>query len=163
VFTYEEFTTVLTRIEVVLNSRPLTPASTDPHDLECLTPGHFLIGQPLLAVPPRSGPEPARNLSDRWKLMEQCHRAFWRCWSTEYLTTLQSRSKWTEGVPNLSINDMVVVIDNQSPPLLWRLGRVTELLPSSDGHVRVIRVLTRAGVVTRPVVKLVKLPTNVIS
>ncbi|XP_008188319.1 uncharacterized protein LOC103310776 [Acyrthosiphon pisum] len=163
VFTYEEFTTVLTRIEAVLNSRPLTPASTDPHDLECLTPGHFLIGQPLLAVPPRSGPEPARNLSDRWKLLDQCHRAFWRRWSAEYLTTLQSRPKWTEGVPNLSLNDMVVVIDSQSPPLLWRLGRVIELLPGSDGHVRVARILTRAGVVTRPVVKLVKLPTNVLS
>lgn len=58
---------------------------------------------------------------------------------------------------------MVVVIDNQSPPLLWRLGRVTELLPGSDGHVRVARILTRAGVMMRPVVKLVKLPTNVLS
>ncbi|KAL4136057.1 hypothetical protein QTP88_007625 [Uroleucon formosanum] len=53
--------------------------------------------------------------------------------------------------------------DSQSPPLLWRLGRVTELLPGSDGHVRVARVLTRAGVMTRPVVKSVKLPTNVLS
>lgn len=161
VFTYEEFTTVLTRIEAILNSRPLTPASTDPHDLECLTPGHFLIGQPLLAVPPRSGPEASRALSDRWKLMDQCHRAFWRRWSSEYLTTLQSRPKWIEGVPNLKVNEMVVVIDNQSPPLLWRLGRVIELLPGADGHVRVARVLTRAGIVTRPVVKLVPLPAKV--
>jgi len=156
VFTYEEFTTVLTRIEALLNS-------TDPHDLECLTPEHFLIGQPLLAVPPRSGPEPVRNLSDRWKLMDQCHRAFWRRWSSEYLTTLQDWPKWTEGVPNLSIGDMVVVIDSQSPPLLWRLGRVTELLPGSGCQVRVTRVLARAGVMTRPMVKLVKLPTNVLS
>jgi len=161
VFTYEEFTTVLTRIEAILNSRPLTPASTDPHDLECLTPGHFLIGQPLLAVPPRSGPEAARALSDRWKLIDQCHRAFWRRWSSEYLTTLQSRPKWIEGVPNLKVNDMVVVIDNQSPPLLWRLGRVIEVLPGADSHVRVARVLTHAGIVTRPVVKLVQLPTDV--
>ncbi|KAL4127332.1 hypothetical protein QTP88_011507 [Uroleucon formosanum] len=160
IFTYEEFTTILARVEAVLNSRPLTPASTDPHDLECLTPSHFLIGQPLLTVPPRSGPEPARSLTDRWKLMDQCHQSFWRRWSSEYLTTLQERSRWTKGLPNVKIDDMVVVVDTQNPPLLWRLGRIVELFPGTDGHVRVARVLTRAGSVVRPVVKLVPLPTN---
>lgn len=121
-FTYEEFTTVLTRIEAVLNSRPLTPASTDPQDLECLTPGHFLIGQPLLAVPPRSTSDEKQNLRDRWKLLDQCHQAFWRRWSAEYLTTLQERPKWTRNVPNIRVNDMVVIIENNSAPLLWRLG-----------------------------------------
>lgn len=55
-FTYEEFTTVLIRIEVVLNSQLLTPVSTDPQDLECLTPVHFLSRPPLLAVPPQFTP-----------------------------------------------------------------------------------------------------------
>uniref|UniRef100_A0A2S2PC01 Integrase catalytic domain-containing protein n=1 Tax=Schizaphis graminum TaxID=13262 RepID=A0A2S2PC01_SCHGA len=160
VFTYEEFTTVLIRIEAVLNSRPLTPASTDPHDLECLTPGHFLIGQPLLAVPPRSNPDANRNLTNRWKLLDQCHQAFWKRWSSEYLTTLQQRVKWTDRVPNLKVNDMVVVVDNQAPPLLWRLGRIIELVPGSDGTVRVASVLTHHGRITRPVVKLVVLPTD---
>lgn len=160
VFTYEEFTTVLIRIEAVLNSRPLTPASTDPHDLDCLTPGHFLIGQPLLAVPPRSNPDATRNLTNRWKLLDQCHQAFWKRWSSEYLTTLQERVKWTDRVPNLKINDLVVVVDNQAPPLLWRLGRIVELLPGSDGTVRVAKVLTTQGLITRPIVKLVVLPVD---
>lgn len=160
VFTYEEFSTLLTRVEAILNSRPLTPMSTDPHDLDYLTPGHFLIGRPLLAIPPRSGPESNHNLVKRWKLLDQCHQAFWRRWSTEYLTTLQERSKWTKTIPNIKVNDMVVVVDKQCPPLLWRLGRVTELLPGVDGNVRVVRVLTQASVVTLPVVKLVLMPTN---
>lgn len=159
-FTYEEFTTILVRIEAVLNSRPLTPASSDPHDLECLTPGHFLIGQPLIAVPPRSSPDASRNLTNRWKLLDQCHQAFWKRWSAEYLTTLQARVKWTDRVPNLQANDMVVVVDNQAPPLSWRLGRVIELMPGPDGIVRVASVLTRQGRITRPVVKLVRLPTE---
>lgn len=40
--TFEEFSTLLCRIEACLNSRPIAPQS-DTLD-ECLTPGHFLIG-----------------------------------------------------------------------------------------------------------------------
>lgn len=46
-FTYEEFTTMLTRIEACLNSRPLTPMTENPLDINALTPGHFLVGTPL--------------------------------------------------------------------------------------------------------------------
>ncbi|XP_055953276.1 uncharacterized protein LOC129988999 [Argiope bruennichi] len=41
--TYEEFFTILHQIEGILNSRPITPLSSDMDDLEILTPGHFLI------------------------------------------------------------------------------------------------------------------------
>jgi len=155
-FSYEEFTTILCRIEAALNSWPWTPASADPHDLECLTPGHFLIGQPLLAIPPRSGPATSRTWTNRWKLMDQCHQAFWRRW---YLTTLQECSKWTTGSPPVKVDNKVVIVNNQSPPLSWRMGRIIELLPGSDRQVRVVRLLTSAGTVTRPVVKIVLLPT----
>lgn len=158
-FSYEEFTTILARVEAVLNSRPLTPASTDSHDLDCLTPEHFLIGQPLMAVPPRALPNSTHSLTDRWKLLDQCHQAFWRRWTAEYFSTLQERSKWTCSVPNVKVDDMVVVIDNQCPPLAGRLGRVTKVLPGRDGHVSVAQVLTRLGPIIRPVVKLVLLPT----
>lgn len=160
VLTYEEFTTLVTRVEAVLNSRPLTPLTTDPSDLEYLSPGHFLIGQPLLAVPTRVSFESRVNLTQRWKLLDQCHQAFWRCWSTEYLTSLQGRSKWTTEAPNVKVNDMVVIIDNQSPPLAWRIGRIIELLPGNDGVVRVVRLLTCNGQITRPVAKIVVLPTH---
>src|SRR5439155_15589177 len=40
----EEFSTLLAEVEACLNSRPITPMSTDPNDFDFLTPGHFLIG-----------------------------------------------------------------------------------------------------------------------
>ncbi|XP_039297893.1 uncharacterized protein LOC120354602 [Nilaparvata lugens] len=50
--TYEEYTTILTRIESILNSRPLTEMSSQPTEAATvLTPGHFLVGGPLTAPP----------------------------------------------------------------------------------------------------------------
>jgi hypothetical protein len=45
--TYEELYTLLTEIEACLNSRPICALSNDPHESTYLSPGHFLIGQPL--------------------------------------------------------------------------------------------------------------------
>ena len=49
--TYEEFYTLLTCIESILNSRPLSPISEDPNDLTPLKPGHFLITEPITSFP----------------------------------------------------------------------------------------------------------------
>ncbi|XP_033229716.1 uncharacterized protein LOC117181261 [Belonocnema kinseyi] len=46
--TFEECYTLLTQIEALLNSRPLCPNPSDPHDLIALTPSHFLIGDSLV-------------------------------------------------------------------------------------------------------------------
>lgn len=161
IFTLEEFTTILTRVESILNSRPLTPASPDPTDGECLTPGHFLIGQPLLAIPDcDSGVLGSRiSLTNRWKLLHQCVQAFWKRWRVEYLRTLQPRGRWTVNQPPIRTNDMVVIKEAHTPPLTWPLGRVIEVLPGTDEVVRVVKVKTQRGILVRPVVKLVKLPT----
>lgn len=157
-FTLEEFNTMLCRVEAILNSRPLTPTSSDPGEVDCLTPGHFLIGRPLLAVLETEVPESSRPLVQRWKLLNQCIQSFWRRWRHEYLQTLQTRSRWTTDAPNICVDDMVVVKDLQAPPLKWLMARVIEVMPGSDGKVRVVRLRTENGVMIRPAVKIVKLP-----
>lgn len=154
------FNTLLTRIKAVLNSRPLTPLTTDQADLDYLSPGHFIVGQLLLAIPPRTTFKSCINLSQRWKLLDQCHQSFWRRWSTEYLISLQVRSKWTIETSNVNVNDMVVITDKQSHPLAWRLGRIIAVLPGQDGVVRVVRLLTHRGQITQLVAKIIVLPTQ---
>jgi len=55
---------------------------------------------------------------------------------------------------------MVIIKVNDTPPLTWPLGRIIEVHPGPDQVVRVVKVLTKQGVLTRPVVKLVPLPTD---
>ncbi|GFX42736.1 integrase catalytic domain-containing protein [Trichonephila clavipes] len=47
VLNFEELDTILCQIEVCINSRPLYPLTSDPKDLQVLTPEHFLIGLSL--------------------------------------------------------------------------------------------------------------------
>uniref|UniRef100_A0A2S2PGT2 Integrase catalytic domain-containing protein n=1 Tax=Schizaphis graminum TaxID=13262 RepID=A0A2S2PGT2_SCHGA len=160
VWTLEEFTSVLCRVEAAMNSRPLVPASPDPNDLECLTPGHFLVGRPLMSIPDPVETDTNIGLQTRWKLLQQSFQFFWRRWSREYLNTLQARGRWTKSKTNVEVGTMVIIKVNDTPPLTWPLGRIIEVHPGPDQVVRVAKVLTKQGVITRPVVKLVPLPTD---
>jgi hypothetical protein len=158
-FTSEEFVTFICRTEAVLNSRPLCPLSNLPEeDINYLSPGHFLIGRPLLSPPEESlSEEPANRLS-RWQMINQSSQLFWKRWSNDYLHTLMQRPKWTKCQQNLKIGDIVLLFKINSSPLNWPLGRITQTFPGSDGIVRVVQVRTPYGVFTRPVNKLVSLP-----
>ena len=93
--TFEELTTVLARIEACLNSRPLgvIPHYND-EGIEVLTPGHFLIGRPIEALPDSDISYRKLSIQRRWHLCEALVRHFWKRWLSEYLTSLNKFSKW---------------------------------------------------------------------
>lgn len=156
--TFTELDTLICRIEAMLNSRPLTPLSSDPSDLTPLTPAHFIIGSSIATPVERiHGEKPLTSLK-RWHRVQAMAQSLWRRWSLEYLHTLQSRAKWNKVEKNLQIDDLVLLHDPQLPPYQWQLGRVTETFPGKDGHVRVATVRTATGEYKRPVVKLYPLP-----
>lgn len=51
--TFEEMATVLIQVEACLNSKPLSILPTTAADTP-LTPGHFLIGEPIVTVSERN-------------------------------------------------------------------------------------------------------------
>lgn len=159
--TYEEFNTFLTQIEAVLNSRPLIPLSNDPHDLEILTPGHFIIGEPLNSIPEPNTESKHLSPVARYHHILQMTQHFWSRWSNEYLHNLQQRSKWRFQSDGSSlVGALVLLKEDHTPPQHWPKGRIVEVHPGADGVVRVISVKTPSGVVKRAVMKVCVLPTD---
>jgi hypothetical protein len=158
VLTYDELYTLLTRIEACLNSRPLVPMSNDPNDLTAITPGHFLIGEALTAPLEPDLTELKINRLSRHQLLERLRQHFWKRWRTEYLSYLQGRTKWQSPSPSLQPGDLVLLVEDNVPPLCWPLGRIQQVHPGSDGNVRVVTVKTNTGTYKRGVRKVCVIP-----
>lgn len=92
VLTFEELASIIYRIKAILNSRSLVSSKNADGSPPYLSPGHFLIGAPLVAEP-----KPAVTDSRLFKFYENQRRlidSFWKGWYKDYLAQLQTRSKW---------------------------------------------------------------------
>lgn len=160
ILSQDEFVTLLARIEACLNSRPLTPMSADPNDLEVLTPGHFLVHRPLTSFPEPSFSELPTNRLDRWQQNQELLRRIWKRWSIDYLSGLQPRTRWTQQRDNVNVGTLVLLKDDNLPPLKWRYGRILRVCRGADNHIRVVVVRTADGEYTRSISKICVLPIH---
>lgn len=158
--TFEELNTLLVQVEAVLNSRPLFPMSSNPNDLVPLTPAHFLVGRPLVAVPDVDLKEVPTGRLLRFQHIQQCLQHFWKRWQSEYVPELQRLTKWGRNHDKLEKDMLVILKDDNAPPLRWKLGRIVAVHPGKDGINRVVTVKTSAGEVKRSFAKLCPLPLD---
>ena len=150
--TFEEFYTVLCQVEAVLNSRPIALNQSD-SELDPLTPGHFLVGGPLVTVPERPLINTNANHLQRWKLVTRIQQDFWTRWQNEYLTTLQKRPKFQESLSNIQLDTIVLIKEDGLPPGKWVLGKIIDTHPGKDDKVRVVSIKTVTGIFKRPITK----------
>ncbi|XP_075167836.1 uncharacterized protein LOC142239998 [Haematobia irritans] len=155
---FDELLTLVCQISAILNSRPLHPITENPNDLEVLTPGHFLVGGPLTSFSEPDVTNLNINTLNRWQRVCHIQQIFWKRWSSSYLTLLQERGKWKKLTNNIAIGAMVMVKDENLPPLKWKLGRIVDTVAGRDGVIRVAVVKTASGTSRRPVSKLAILP-----
>lgn len=161
ILTFEEFTTVLAQVEGVLNSRPLTPLSNDPSDLNPLTPAHFLIGRPITSAPDEDLKATPSNRLATFQRMQQLTQQFWSRWKREYINQLQIRNKWkTTNPQQLREGLLVLVIEPNEPPATWRMGRISKLISDQDNVVRTVMIKTARGEIKRAVSKVCVLPNQ---
>ncbi|GFU49793.1 integrase catalytic domain-containing protein [Trichonephila clavipes] len=156
---FEELSTLLCQIEACINSRPLVPLSSDPADIRALTPGHFLIGEPLLEIPEsKSITNTSLSLSCRWKSLLKLRQHFWDRWHKEVLHHYQSRPKWKASQSEVQVGNLVLISDDNIPPLSWPMARILKLIPGTDGTNRVAILQTGSGLTRRSINKIVVLP-----
>ncbi len=160
--TDQQFHTLLTEVERILNSRPLTHVSDDISDFEALTPNHLLLG--LHRRWEFLDDIDERDVTSRrkYRQVQALALQFWRRWKREYLPKLTTRSRWREHVPNLRIGQLVLLLDDDKLTKSYQLARITQVFPGKDDVVRSVEVRTKDGVYSRPAAKICCLEDDII-
>jgi len=151
---HEALRTVFAEVTSILNSRPICPSSDDPADLDALTPNHFLLHKHNISIPPGVFDKDDLLSRRQWRHAQFLANCFWSRWIREYLPLLQARPKWFKPKRNLKEGDLVLLVDANLSRSQWPLGRITEVLPGTDGCVRTVNVKTKNSTLCRPVAKL---------
>ncbi|XP_063994589.1 uncharacterized protein LOC135172476 [Diachasmimorpha longicaudata] len=158
--TYEEFTTLLTQVEAILNSRPLCPINNDPQDTTALTPGHFIIGGSLTAIPEPSLEHINTDRLNRWQLITQKVQNFWDHWARECVHRYQQIYRWRKPTDDIKIGTLVLISNEQEPPTRWPLARVIRIHPGRDNLTRIVTLWKGNKETQRAIHRLVPLPIN---
>ncbi|XP_028042588.1 uncharacterized protein LOC114252289 isoform X2 [Bombyx mandarina] len=130
----------------------------DPHDFSPLTPAHFLIGRSLAAPACEDLTAATDSQLTRYHRIEQLRQHFWKRWSKKYVVELQTRTKWKTNQSDIALDTLVLIKDDNLPPLKWKLGRVIKVFPGNDGVSRVADVRTATGILRRSFAKICPLP-----
>ncbi|XP_026739594.1 uncharacterized protein LOC113502285 [Trichoplusia ni] len=149
--------TLMTEVEHIVNSRPLTPVSMDPNDAESLTPNHFLLGRSCRAMAPGEFEDNELVGKATWRTAQRLADHFWRRWVKEYLPLLMPRKIDGRTTVDPKEGDVVLIVDAALPRNSWPRGEVIKVYPGPDGRTRVLDVRTSGGVLRRPTRRVVVL------
>jgi len=152
--TDEQLRTLMCEVESIVNGRPLTVNSSDPNDYAPLTPNDLLIQKRVTIFPPGLFGSGLSYAARRWRQVQYMTELFWKRWRKEYLATLHSRQKWISEKPNVNAGDLVILVDENSPRNIWKLGVVERANKDDRGIVRSARIKANGSTIERPITKL---------
>ncbi|XP_055632814.1 uncharacterized protein LOC129773245 [Toxorhynchites rutilus septentrionalis] len=155
---FEEYVTVLAQIEANMNSRPLTSLSSDPTELDVLTPGHFLIGSPLISLPDPDYTHVPTNRLNHYQQLQELIQQHWDRWRREYLTELNHQREKSSLPMDIRVGQTVLVQEDGKSSVSWPLARIEQIHPGADGVVRVATLRTASGTYKRPISRVFPLP-----
>ncbi|GFQ90314.1 integrase catalytic domain-containing protein [Trichonephila clavata] len=156
---FEELSTILSEVEVIVNHRPLTYVENDPGEPEPLTPAHFLeLGcgdskYPIHFIELIDATTARESYKKRKTYRTLLLKQLWRRWKEQYLLQLKTVNHFkTPSVhKNLKLNDIVLVEGNVKSKLLWELGIIKKIFIGRDNNVRSCLVKTSKGLFKKPI------------
>ena len=104
--------------------RPIVVTPNDPENTP-LTPNHVITMTPSnLLPPPGLFVKEDLYIRKRWRRVQFIAEQFWSRWRKEYLASLQKRQKWITAQRNLTVGDIVLVTDHDTPRSEWPMAIV---------------------------------------
>ena len=137
--TYGELLTVITEIELVLNSRPLTYLHFDDVE-EPLTPSHLVVGRRLMTIPEDCAIKEEESdielLTRRQRYLILLLSHFWNRWRNDYVLSLREHHRNVpkkNTAPVIAVGDIITVMaENKSHRGSWKLAKVEEVIKGTD-------------------------------
>ncbi|XP_078311589.1 uncharacterized protein LOC144618785 [Crassostrea virginica] len=160
--THDILCTLMAEVTTIVNSRPLTPVSSDPDSPFVLTPNTLLTQKHSSdSDSPEFGNIGLKDmLKSEWKRVQGLANQFWKRWKSDYLHLLQPRRKWKQTEPNINEGD-IVLLKKDSPRNHWPMAVVLKTFESDDTLVRKIQIkLSRndkPAVLVRPICQIIPL------
>ena len=133
----ESLLTLMTEVEGILNSRPLTVEMiNDPSSFQPLAPANILTMKSKVVMPPPGKLLRPDLYRRRWSRVQHIANEFWSRWRKEYLQSLQERQKWNTRRRNFVIGDIVLLKTMDVSRNKWPMAKVTATKSDQNGLVR---------------------------
>ena len=149
----DQFRTVLSKAAALINSRPLSRRFLKDKE-EILTPNSFLIGNYAVDFDTSKAEAKQSPLTVRYREVLKLEREVWKQFLREIIPEISPRPKWYKVFPELKVNDLVLVIEDNIPKGQWKMAVVEEVKRSLDGIVRSAVIRMNDRLYTRPVINL---------
>ena len=112
ILSFSQLQTVSFESAHLVNTRPIGEHPMDPDDGAYLSPNDLLLGRSSNAIP--QGPFRNVKISRMFFFLQEIVSNFWKKWTRDYFPSLIIQQKWHTAQRNVSVDDVVLVRDNNA-------------------------------------------------
>ena len=140
---FQEFVTLISEVNAILNSRPISYVYDTAGEEEPITPSRLWCGRNITLFPPfyeaRIDNKDPEICKKRLKYLEKVLTHFWNRFTRQYLSSLSERHL-SRNLPRdgrqPKVGEIVLIKHDVLPRGRWKIARIVKVTPGPDGVVR---------------------------